>query len=314
MEWSDQKLLESVKRGDVRAVSRLITLAENHVSRAQRIEKKLYKETGHATVVGVTGSPGAGKSTLVDKLTHSYRKEGKKVGILAVDPTSPYSGGAILGDRIRMMHATEDPDVFVRSLATRGALGGVSQAVTHAIHILDAAGFDLIIVETVGVGQAEVDIVRMADTCVVVLVPGMGDSVQAIKAGILEIADIFAINKADRDGVHILERDLLLILGLVEHSADDWMTPIIQTIATECKGIDQLTDAVKKHSLWLASSQQGQLKKLQIMRETILQFTNETLIQKIKHKCDKQLNSLSKECLLRKMDPFTASKQIIKSL
>ena len=206
MNFSNAQLIELVPQRDLRAVARLITLIENQTPRAREVQAALFKKSGKAHVIGVTGSPGAGKSTLVDQLAAGWRAQGKSVAILAIDPTSPFSGGAILGDRIRMIKAAEQQDVFIRSMATRGKLGGLARATLDAVYVLDAAGFDIILVETVGVGQAEVDIVKLADTCLVVLVPGMGDSVQAIKAGILEIADTFVINKADRDGADICKK------------------------------------------------------------------------------------------------------------
>ena len=226
MEETEQ--LKKIKAGDVRTASRLIRNLEDELPEAKNALKRIFLDTGKAHVVGITGSPGAGKSTLVDALITSYRKKGETVGVLAVDPTSPFTGGAILGDRIRMQRHAEDPGVFVRSLATRGALGGLSKAVGDAVHVLDVMGKDVILVETVGAGQQEVDIINHSHTVIVVLVPGMGDEIQAIKAGIMEIADIFVINKADRDGANQLSNELVSMLNMASGFPGGWRPPIIK--------------------------------------------------------------------------------------
>jgi LAO/AO transport system kinase len=220
--------LSKIRAGDVRTASRLIRNLEDNLPEAKSAIKRIFPHTGRAHVVGITGSPGAGKSTLVDALIASFRKKEKTVGVLAVDPTSPFTGGAILGDRIRMQRHAEDPGVFVRSLATRGALGGLSKAVGDAVHVMDVMGKDLIIVETVGTGQQEVEIINHSHTVIVVLVPGMGDEVQAIKAGIMEIADIFVINKADRDGASQLASELAAMLNMVPDFAGGWRPPVLK--------------------------------------------------------------------------------------
>jgi LAO/AO transport system kinase len=225
MEETEQ--LKKIKAGDVRTASRLIRNLEDELPEAKNALKRIFLDTGKAHVVGITGSPGAGKSTLVDALITSYRKKEKTVGVLAVDPTSPFTGGAILGDRVRMQRHAEDPGVFVRSLATRGALGGLSKAVGDAVHVLDVMGKDLILVETVGAGQQEVDIINHSHTVIVVLVPGMGDEIQAIKAGIMEIADIFVVNKADRDGANQLSNELVSMLNMASGFPGGWRPPII---------------------------------------------------------------------------------------
>jgi len=217
-----------IRAGDVRTASRLIRNLEDELPEAKSAIRRIFPHTGRAHVVGITGSPGAGKSTLVDALIASFRKREKTVGVLAVDPTSPFTGGAILGDRIRMQRHAEDPGVFVRSLATRGALGGLSKAVGDAVHVMDVMGKDLILVETVGTGQQEVEIINHSHTVIVVLVPGMGDEIQAIKAGIMEIADIFVINKADRDGSHQLESELMSMLNMVPEFQGGWRPPIVR--------------------------------------------------------------------------------------
>ena len=224
----DKEQIRKIRAGDVRTASRLIRNLEDDLPEAKSSIKRIFPHTGRAHVVGITGSPGAGKSTLVDALIASFRKKEKTVGVLAVDPTSPFTGGAILGDRIRMQRHAEDPGVFVRSLATRGALGGLSKAVGDAVHVMDVMGKEIIMVETVGTGQQEVEIINHSHTVVVVLVPGMGDEIQAIKAGIMEIADIFVINKADRDGAEQLASELTAMLNMVPKFPGGWRPPIIR--------------------------------------------------------------------------------------
>jgi LAO/AO transport system kinase len=238
-EWS-RKILA----GDPRALARAATAIENRSNTAESLLRELFPHTGHASVVGITGAPGAGKSTLTDRLVHQLRREGKPVGVLAVDPTSPYSGGAVLGDRIRMLSHHADSGVFIRSMATRGHLGGLAAATTDMALLLDAAGKEVILIETVGVGQAEVEVAKLADVTVVVLVPGMGDDVQAIKAGVMEIADVFVINKADQPGADRLEREILALQSLSTRP-DGWVPPIIRTVATDGQGIDETLAAVR---------------------------------------------------------------------
>src|SRR5213082_722302 len=240
------RLIDRITAGDTTAVARAISKVEGGASDSSDLMKQIFPRTGRALIVGITGSPGAGKSTLVDRLAALYRQRGERVGIVAVDPSSPFSGGAILGDRIRMQTLGLDPGVFIRSMAARGNLGGLARATVDAVAILDAAGFQKIIVETVGVGQDEVEIVKTADVSVVVLVPGMGDDIQAIKAGIMEIGDVFVINKADRDGVLRTQRELDALLSLA-HRRDGWSPPIVKTVATESKGIDDLAAAIASY-------------------------------------------------------------------
>lgn len=237
-EWASQ-----IRNGDLRALARAATAIENRQPRAEELLKELFPHTGNAYVLGITGAPGAGKSTLVDQFAHALRREQKQVAIVAVDPTSPYTGGAILGDRIRMQGHYADPGVFIRSMATRGWLGGLARTTTDMALLLDAAGRDAVLIETVGVGQDEVEIAKLADVTVVVLVPNMGDDVQAIKAGIMEIADVFVINKSDQPGAERLEREIKAIQSLSTRQ-DGWVPPIVWTVASQNQGIDAALDAV----------------------------------------------------------------------
>ncbi len=242
-------LFEPLRRGEPRALGRAISWMENGHPGARDLMARLWPHLGRASVIGITGSPGAGKSTLTDQVARTLRAQGQRVGILAVDPTSPFSGGAILGDRIRMGRCAADPGIFIRSMATRGALGGLARATQDAIDLLDAAGFDTVIVETVGVGQDEVDVVSCVQTCCVVLVPGMGDEIQAIKAGIMEVADLFVINKADRDGADQVEAGIESMKSLSMPSG--WDPPVVRTVAQQGEGIQPFLDRVAEHGVWL---------------------------------------------------------------
>ncbi|HKO55207.1 MAG TPA: methylmalonyl Co-A mutase-associated GTPase MeaB [Thermoanaerobaculia bacterium] len=248
-----EQLEQALLAGKYRALGKAISLVERDDPEADRLLAAIYPSTGRARIIGITGSPGAGKSTLVAAMAKHYRKQEKRVGIVAVDPTSPFTGGAILGDRIRMAELYTDRGVFIRSMATRGFLGGVAKATNDVVDLLDASGFDVILVETVGVGQDEVEIVRTVQTNVVVLVPGMGDDIQAIKAGIMEIGDIFVVNKADRPGADKTVTEVTMMMSLVEEHGD-WVPPIVKTVASKSEGIDDLEAAIIKHYDYLASS------------------------------------------------------------
>ncbi len=243
-------LVAGVESGQKRAIARLISLMEREDRAGLEAMRRLHGRTGRAHVIGITGSPGTGKSTLTDRLIEAYRRAGKTVGVLAVDPSSPFTGGAILGDRIRMQSRSGDPDVFIRSMGTRGALGGLSTHTFDAVKVLDAAGKDVILVETVGVGQAEVDVVKLADTVAVVLVPNLGDDVQAVKAGIMEIADLFIVNKSDLMGADKVYAEVEASLGLAHPEEDDWFPPICRTIAERGEGVDDVLATVQAHATW----------------------------------------------------------------
>jgi LAO/AO transport system kinase len=269
-------LAEALRSGKYRALAQAVSLVERDDERddgrAERLMANIYAATGRARIVGITGSPGAGKSTLVASLAKHYRRQGKKVGIIAVDPTSPFTGGAILGDRIRMTDLYTDPGVFIRSMATRGFLGGVARATNDVVDLLDAAGFDVVLVETVGVGQDEVAIMRTVQTNVVILVPGMGDDIQAIKAGIMEIGDVFVVNKADRPGADRTVTEITMMMSLVEEHGD-WIPPIVKTVASTNQGTEDLDDAIVRHFEHLQSS--GELdrrnrERVRIRIETML--------------------------------------------
>ena len=271
MRGSLDDLVPRLLERNPRALGRAISILEDGGASQRELIRRVYGETGRARVVGITGPPGAGKSTLVDRLARLIRKNGQTVGILAVDPTSPFTGGALLGDRIRMSTLYTDPGVFIRSMATRGAMGGLARASRDAVDLLAAAGFDWVLVETVGVGQDEVDVVRTVDSVAVVTVPGLGDDIQAIKAGILEIADVFVVNKADRDGVEKTAKDLQMMLSIGEHG--DWLPPIVKTVAARDEGVDKLLAEIERHRDYMMTSGEIDRRRrshLRLRVETIL--------------------------------------------
>jgi len=300
-------LAERVIAGEPRAVARAISAVEDGAEGASALMRAVFPHTGRGLVVGITGSPGAGKSSLVDKLAALYRARGERVGVVAVDPSSPFSGGAILGDRIRMQALGLDPGVFIRSMATRGNLGGLARATVDAVAILDAAGYQKIIVETVGVGQDEVEIVKAADVSVVVLVPGMGDDIQAIKAGIMEIGDVFVINKADRDGVLRTEKELEALLSLA-HRPDMWSPPIVKTVATENKGLEELASAVESYRNFLQGAEGARTRRASVARWRILELLRERLLARALQTRDAapRLDALAAEVADKRRDPYSA--------
>ncbi|NNF00177.1 MAG: methylmalonyl Co-A mutase-associated GTPase MeaB [Pyrinomonadaceae bacterium] len=306
-------LIEKLLQGDTRAVARGISWVEDGSANADKLMRAVFPKTGKATIIGITGSPGAGKSSLVDKLATLYRDRGEKIGIVAVDPSSPFSGGAILGDRIRMQTLGLDPNVFIRSMATRGKLGGLARATVDAVAILDAAGFDKVIVETVGVGQDEVEIVKAADVSVVVLVPGMGDDIQAIKAGIMEIGDVFVINKSDREGVLRTEKELEALLALA-HRYDFWDPPIVKTIATENKGIEELSEAIKSYKDFLEKGEKNLERKKAIAKWRLIELLQEKLLDDVmsKNGTSKKLEKFAAEVAEKKLDPYSAVEELLK--
>lgn len=305
--------IERITAGDPRAVARAISKVEDSSEDASELMKEIFPHSGKGLVIGITGAPGAGKSSLVDKLALLYRGRNERVGIVAVDPSSPFSGGAILGDRIRMQALGLDKGVFIRSMATRGNLGGLARATVDAVSILSAAGYEKVVVETVGVGQDEVEIVKAADVCVVVLVPGMGDDIQAIKAGIMEIADIFVINKADREGVFSTEKELEALLSLA-HREDGWQPPIVKTVATENKGIDDLAAAIETYREFHFRSDLGNQRRRAVARWRILELLREQLVSRTldSKSASERLDLLADEVARRQRDPYSAVEELIK--
>lgn len=304
--------VEQVRAGDVRAVSRAMTEIENRTGDAENLMRQLFPHTGNSYCIGITGAPGTGKSTLVDRMAAYYRAQKQTVGVIAVDPSSPFTGGAILGDRIRMQGHASDSGVFIRSMATRGSLGGLSQATSDAALLLDAAGKKYVLVETVGVGQGEVEIVRLADCTVVVLVPGMGDDVQNLKAGLMEIADVFVLNKADREGADRFEQQLRAILQLVPER-NGWKPPIVLTVATENKGIDELSRQIERFRAHFHGKTERRAKEIALWRERLLNLLRERLVRRVVDKLatDGTLESLAAEVAERKRDPYSAVNEML---
>jgi len=307
-----QHWVERIRAGDVRALARAISTIEDNRPESRELLKAVFNFTGRARVIGMTGAPGAGKSTLVDQLAREYRKQERTVGILAVDPTSPYTGGAILGDRIRMQSHHADPGIYIRSMATRGNLGGLARATTDAATVLDAAGKDLVLIETVGVGQDEIDIVRLADVTVVILVPGMGDDVQTIKAGIMEIADIFVINKSDREGADRVEREIRSMQSLAIRS-DKWTPPIVKTVAMDGRGIPELATAIVNYEQFLQQKDLLLKKKISSWRERLIEMLRDGLLERLlsERLPEEEIARLATEVAEHKRDPYSLVEEIV---
>ena len=317
--WVDQ-----LRSGDLRALARAISIVENRTPGWSELLKALFPHSGKARVLGLTGPPGAGKSTLVDQLARFYRgdkaknkdkdeavKPDRTVGIIAVDPTSPYTGGAILGDRIRMQEHFSDPGIYIRSMATRGSLGGLARTTADVVTVLDASGRDLIMIETVGVGQDEVDIVRLADVTILILVPGMGDDVQTIKAGIMEIADIFVINKSDRDGAENVEREIRALQSLATRR-DGWTPPIVKTVASEGIGVQALAAAIATYEAYLQKNNLALNKSVEDWQERLVEMLRDAMLEKARAQLgDGNLARLAAEVAEHKRDPYTLVEEIV---
>jgi LAO/AO transport system kinase len=303
--WADL-----VRAGDVRAISRAITAIENHQAAAEELLRRLFRSTGRAYLTGVTGAPGTGKSTLVDRLAAYYRKDQQQVGVIAVDPTSPYTGGAILGDRIRMQSHASDKGMYIRSMATRGFMGGLARATAL---LLDAAGKEEVLIETVGVGQDEIDIVRLADCVLVVLVPGMGDDIQNMKAGLMEIGDIFVLNKADREGADRLEQQLMAMLSLVM-PRDGWHPQVVRTVASESKGIEVLGETILKFRKHFEASGERERKHLEHWKRRLLGLLESRLVERVLGGAggEARLAEMAKDVAERRKDPFTAVNELLR--
>ncbi|GGV08675.1 transporter [Kitasatospora herbaricolor] len=309
-------LVEQARAGRPRAVARLISLVENGAPELREVMAALAPYTGQAFTVGLTGSPGVGKSTSTSALVSAYRRLGKRVGVLAVDPSSPFSGGALLGDRVRMQDHATDPEVFIRSMATRGHLGGLSWTAPQALRVLDAAGCEVILVETVGVGQSEVEIAAQADTTVVLLAPGMGDGIQAAKAGILEIGDLFVVNKADRDGADATARELNHMLGLGEaREPGAWRPPILKTVAARGEGVDEVVEALEKHRAWLEEHGELAARRRRRASDEIEAIALTALRARIGDlHGDRHLDALAERVAAGELDPYGAADQLVAGL
>ena len=309
-------LVESARAGSPRAVARLISLVEDGHPALREVMAALAPHAGQAHIIGITGSPGVGKSTSTNALVGAFRKQGKRIGILAVDPSSPFSGGALLGDRVRMQDHALDPDVYIRSMASRGHLGGLSWTTPQALRVLDAAGCEVILVETVGVGQSEVEVAGLADTTIVLLAPGMGDGIQAAKAGILEIGDLFVVNKADRDGADATVRDIRHMISLGDRTEPGlWRPPVIKTVAQQGQGVDEVIEAIEKHRSWMAES--GTLRERRIRRagdeiESIALQALRAKMGDLRH--GNGVDELAAAVVDGTTDPYAAADQVVAAL
>ncbi len=306
------ELLDGVLSGDFRALARLITLVENDSPEAMPYLRVLYRNTGRCFTVGITGAPGSGKSTLVDQLTGFYRRQGKKLGIIAVDPTSPYSGGAILGDRIRMQSRSLDPGTFIRSMATRGHLGGLARTTGDVLLVMDAAGFDIVLIETVGVGQDEVDIVQTAHLTLVLLVPGMGDDIQTMKAGLMEIADVFVVNKADHPGADRVDAEVKALLSMTQRQ-DGWTPPVVRTIASQGQGIEECGQAIESCREFMQKSKFHRERTIAVQKDRLLDLARTRILQELlrDRAIEERLADLARRTLARDLDPFSAVEELL---
>lgn len=329
-------LVQGIRSGEMRALARACRLIDERDARAFELLKLLFQHDGHAYVIGVTGTPGAGKSTLVDGLIRLYRDQGKRVAVLAIDPTSPYSGGAILGDRIRMQQHFTDEGVFIRSIATRGHLGGLSRSTGDVLHVLHAAKFDVVILETVGVGQDELEVTQLADTTLVVMAPGLGDDIQAIKAGILEVADVFAVNKADRVGADATAQDLLQMLSLrrvpkgvtkmqghtavstlrkgPEAEAGEWVPPILKTVAHRQEGLTELVDAFAKHQAFLTTTEAGRAIREQRRIAEFRAILYQALIDEVDARFAERVSEKLKDVVDGRADPYSSAEALVRGV
>ena len=308
-------LVARAREGDPRAVARLISAVEDASPALREVMSLLAPHAGRAAVLGVTGSPGVGKSTMTSALVTAFRADGQRVGVLAVDPSSPFTGGALLGDRVRMQEHATDSGVYIRSMATRGHLGGLAWATPQALRVLDAAGCDVVIIETVGVGQSEVEVAALADTTLVLLAPGMGDGIQAAKAGILEVGDVFVVNKADRDGADQVVRDLRGTVRLAERGPGEWRQPIIKTVAVRGEGFDEVIDAVAKHRAWLDRSGELDRRRRRRVRDEIESLAVTALRRRFGDlHGDARLDALADQVLSGRNDPYSAADEIIAAL
>jgi LAO/AO transport system kinase len=309
-----QASVDQVRAGDLRALARAISTVENRAPGWSELLKALFPHSGHARILGLTGPPGAGKSTLVDQLARHYRTESRTVGIIAVDPTSPYTGGAILGDRIRMQDHFSDPGIYIRSMATRGSLGGLARTTADVATVLDASGRDLVIIETVGVGQDEVDIVRLADVTIVILVPGMGDDVQTIKAGIMEIADIFVINKSDREGAERVEREIRALQSLALRS-DNWTPPILKTVASEGVGIAEVAGAIRDYEAYLKKENLAVKRNVENWQNRLVEMLRDAFLERARAQLGNgAVARYAAEVAEHKRDPYSLIEEIVNKI